>query len=278
MAKIGAKTIKHRLAANAGTLCALPQRVRPILAVGSESVVLIDSEDSVLLIMRKHVAINIELLHGLSLDAQPFVKPKIVAIDADLALLMIPHSKAQAKRVAKVQGAVFYPELWTKNVVYSLPRYDGTLEDLSRISFSEVNIIALEKMLTTALTFLHEHNLTHNDIALKNIFYKGKSPDLQFYLGDFGSLSKKSSKTHAMNCQRDFARVAHVIEKVKKILEHKNAIRKKYDQPSLFLLPSYTNKLRARLGISPLKLPTPATTDKVENIGKQSAAKKLRFR
>ncbi len=277
MAKLGAKTIKQQLVANAGTLHALPQRVRPILAGGSESVVLEDGEDSVLLIMRKHVAINIELLHGLSLENQPFVKPKIVAIDTDLALLMEPHSKAHAKRVAKERAAVFYPELWTKNAVFSLPRYDGTLENLRSIRFSAACIENLEKTLTKALTFLHDHDLSHNDIAMKNIFYKGEYPDLKFYLGDFGSLSKNTNTTHTNKCQMDLARVAHVIAKAKSILEHKNVIREKHARGSHLLLPSYTNKLRARLGVSPLKLPTPPT-NRVESIDKQSIAKKLRFR
>lgn len=269
--------VMRRLSANAGTLSPLPKIQRQILAGGSESVVLIDGESDVLLVTRKLVAKNIELLHGLSLAKQPFVKPQIVGIDADLALLINPDSKASGKRLAKDQGAVFYSELWTKNVVYRLPRYDGTLENLKSMSFNEASILKLEITLEKAITFLHDHGLTHNDIAMKNIFYNGKAPNLEFYLGDFGSLSKNTSKTHEKKCQLDFERVAHIIRKAKEILEHKNKIRKKHNQPSQMFLPSFTNRLRARIGLSPIKLPTPESK-KVRNVGGKSAAKKLKLR
>lgn len=272
-------SIKQLLVANAGVLSSLPEMVRPILAGGSESVVLIDGDEGneVLLVTRKHLGKNIELLHGLPLAGQPFVKPRIVAIDADLALLMDPKAKARARKIAKEQGAVFYPELWSTNVVYSLPRYDGTLEDLKSLAFTETCIKNLEMRLTKALKFLHAHGITHNDIAMKNIFYKGKYPDLQFYLGDFGGLSKNTKSMHELKCRLDNLRMAHVIEKVKEILAYKNKIRKKHDDSSQKHLRMYNNRLRARLGISPIKSPTPIVPEKMTPKTKM-IAKKLGFK
>lgn len=269
-------SVEQLLVANAGTLSPLLKIQRQILAGGSESVVLIDGDD-VLLVTRKHLGMNIEFLHGLPLDDQPFVKPKIVAIDADLASLIDPDSKPRAKRIAKERSAVFYPELWTKNVVYRLPRYDGTLEDLKSVSFKETDIQNLEKILTKALKFLHTHGLTHNDIALKNIFYKGEYPDLHFYLGDFGSLSKNDENAHNLKKQLDLARLTHVVGKVKAILEFKNDVRTKLNDPSQQQLPSYNNRLRARLGISPMKPLTPVVQKVESSTSNKLAAKKLRF-
>lgn len=274
--------IKRLIAQNAGRLRSLPKKKREILAGGSESVVLVDAHKTVLLVTRKIAAKNIELLHGLILDEQPFVKPKIVAIDADLVKLMNPDNPELAKRSAKEKGAVFYPELWKKNVVYSLPRYDGTLLDLAQLRFKEKNIEALEAMLTQALTFLHQQQLTHNDLALKNIFYKGEYPHLQFYLGDFGSLSKNTEKNHSLKCANDFKRMRRVIDNLKRILAYKVKKRSEISQRSQALLPIFTAQLMKKMGVSPLPLTTAARAGQTQaraeaSVSKQTAKRRLRF-
>lgn len=241
--------VKRQILQNIGPLVGLSKKKRAILASGAQSVVLIESHKEVLLVTKWSSASNIERLHGLDLKGQPFVKPKIVGLDVDLAKLISPKAPKEAKKLAKEMAEVDR-KLWTNNVVYLLPRYDGTLQDLPTIRFKDAQITALESTLTAALTFLHQQKLTHNDIALKNIFYKGENPHLQFFLGDFGSLSKNPKGTHERKCAEDFARVRRVISQAKKILEDKEKTRIKL---SSALLPSFAAYMIERLAISPLK-------------------------
>lgn len=270
--------IKRLIAQHAGKLRPLPNKQRDILAGGSESVVLVDGHNTVLLVTRKIAAKKIELLHGLVLDGLPFVKPTIVAMDMDLTRLINPDNPALARRSIRDNGAVFYPELWKKNVVYRLPRYDGTLLDLAELRFKEKNIEALETMLMQALTFLHRQQLSHNDIALKNIFYTGECPYLQFYLGDFGSLSKNTEKNHPSKCANDFKRMRRVIDEVKKIWVRKQKKREEIVQKSQALLPCFSAQLMKKIGVSPLNVKQlVGTSIPAENSQLKKARRRLRF-
>jgi hypothetical protein len=212
--------VKKQIAERAGKLMPLIKRKHPIVGVGAQSVVLANGHNEVYVITRTTVAQNIELLRDLPSDPSLFSVPRVVGINEDLAKLISPQSPDKTKKQVSKQYHINYPQLWMSNIVYVLPRYDGTLEDLKGLRFNEDSIIALQETLSKALTVLHTHGLSHNDVSLRNIFYKGQAPHLQFFLGDFGSVTK-NSENHHENCAKDFLRLQRVTDKAREILARK---------------------------------------------------------
>ncbi|MGE3318900.1 MAG: hypothetical protein AB7I18_06350 [Candidatus Berkiella sp.] len=234
---------KQKLIERSGPFADLENRKRNVLACGAQSLVL-DAGKQVLVATMTQVAERIELLHELPVDETLFSKPKIVGINVDVATLIDPANPSKAKKDISKTLTIYYPQLWNKNIIYTLPRYDGTLEDLVTIYYTARTITVLEKMLYRALKLLHDHHLTHNDLSLRNIFYKGKHPDIQFFLGDFGSLSKNVGKVHEQRAQKDLARCKRIIAKAKEVLAHKKSNDAK---PSVPFVPSYSRRQRGQV-------------------------------
>ncbi len=218
--QIAQSPFKAQLAKKTAALTPLKEITREVIATGRQSVVLAEGDNHVLLVTPYLVAKqNLELLRKLNTRTCPFACPQLVALNANLGELINPLNPDKARNFTKKQFSIMYPKIWYDNVVYQLPRFDGTLEDLKE--YSEESINQLNKTLTESLTFLHKNGLTHNDLSLKNIFYSGQHPHLQFHLGDFGSVTKNSKITHETLRLKDFMRLGRVVAQAQKILERK---------------------------------------------------------
>jgi|GEM_PF-6421228 len=234
--------IKQQIAKRAGQLRSITQRQRDIIGCGSQSVVLANGHNEVYVVTRTIVAKNIELLRDLPEDPALFSIPKVVGINEDLVKLISGNAPLKTKKRLSKQYDINPPQLWNSNIIYSLPRYDGTLEDLKIIRFNEESIKTLRETLYQALTLLHDNGLSHNDISLRNIFYKGQHPHIKFFLGDFGKLTKNDDASHDKKCGKDLMRLERVIVKVRETLARKERIREK--KISLGFVPGFTRYRR----------------------------------
>lgn len=233
-------------------------RTREIIGIGNQSIVLANGHKKVLVITRRSVADNIELLRSVckpgTYDANLLEIPQYVASNVDLAWLMNPKHPEVARKNCKEQFKVVYHRLWTENVVYEMPRYDGTLEDLKNIRFKEDSLTTLESTMRKTLAIFHKRKLSHNDVAERNIFFKGTYPNLQFYLGDFGSVSQNDAKTHKRKSSVDLNRLQRVMDK------ENETLKKKYHSPSgksqylQINFPSLTKNHWEKIGRSPEKI------------------------
>lgn len=253
---------KQALANRVGKLETLDKKKREIIGCGAQSVVLANSHKEVYVVTRTVVAKSIELLKDLPERPTLFAVPKVVGINIELAGLISTEAPEKTKKEIRKIHDINPSQLWNRNIVYSLPRYDGTLEDLNTLRFSKDSVKTLRSTLQEALTFLHDNGLTHNDIALRNVFYKGQSPHLTFFLGDFGKVTKNDENSHGTKCAKDLMRLNLLIDKVYKTLEHKEEIRTKYAQQNKSYL------LSRRMLSSRLNLPSPKISP-VEQTTKQ---------
>lgn len=232
---------KRQIANRAGHLDPIIQRQREVIGCGAQSLVLANGHNQVYTVTRTTIAQNIELLREVPEDPNLFSIPKVVGINQDLAKLISPDAPEKTKkRISKIYE-INPPQLWVSNIVYELPRYDGTLEDLKKIRFNEASIKTLQETLQSALTLLHDHGLSHNDISLRNVFYKGQLPHLKFFLGDFGSLTKNTEANHETKCGKDLMRLQRVIDKAKEILASKEKYTNKKKQIIRSLLPQFNH-------------------------------------
>lgn len=228
-----------------------------IIGSGSQSIVLEKNHHRVFIVTGMQVSQRIALLHKKLSASTPLsiAIPIPVAQNIDLGSLVNPDHPANGMKTIKQHIPTLYRTLQKENTVYELPRYAGTLENLKTIRFKAPSIQVLEKTLHAALRLLHQHNLTHNDLSLKNIFYSGVFPDLAFHLGDFGSLTENSNpKKHAKKCSADFRRLNKIIADATSILKDKYTPLPYSDYSTQFM-PNFENKRREKLGISPIKAP-----------------------
>jgi len=272
---------KQKLVERSGPFSSLEKRNRNVFACGAQSLVLTEGLQHVLVITQTSVAKNIELLRDVPDDETLFSKPKVVGINVDVGELLDPDSPLKAKNNIKKNHGISYPHLLTKNVVYLLPRYDGTLEDLSAIRFQQHNIDDLNRTLNKALKVLHQHNITHNDLSLKNIFYKGQYPNIEFFLGDFGSLTNNEPKKHAVKCATDLSRLKRLIDKAQQILGKKENFAEK-TRSTLSFVPAYSarqqqlmNTTFKKMRVSPQGDKKKAAESTITTTIRQSVPKKL---
>jgi len=154
-----------------------------------------------------------------------------------------------------------------------MPRFAGTCENLISTGFKEDSIAHLESRLSETLQLLHAKRLTHNDIALRNIFYTGTYPHLQFYLGDFGSSSFNTRLAHVQKSAEDLKTCQHVVGNAKKILSNKSQETPEKLRQLHKMLPVFAQIRRRKLGLSPRKLPVRTPEERVPS----PIAKKLIF-
>jgi hypothetical protein len=253
----------------------IEKKEHPFLAAGSQSIVLKDGHNQVLLVAPYRSATNIELLRKnfqKSADL-PFHLPELVALNRPLNELIHPHNASFGGELKTSLMTSINTGIWQNNVVYRLPRYENNLEALKNIRFKAETIVQIQNDISKALETLHSKDLTHNDIALRNIFYTGSLPNFKFYLGDFGSV-KQSKRTTQGSPQKDldFHKLNLVIKKLEEILKTKTPSPKKR-QPLLMQFESR----------SPIKLPGDLdegqTLDflNISREGKRKVKKRLKY-
>jgi hypothetical protein len=276
---------KSALLTKATTLPPLERKPRNTIGQGAQSLILANGHNKVLMVTRYTVAKKIELLRAKVAHDQrskSLAIPEFVGMNENLASLIDPDNPGKAKKSFKYSGNILPAEIWSTNIVYELPRYEGSLEDCKGgLRYKEDSIEKLEIYLYDVMDLLHEHNLTHNDICLKNIFYSGTYPHLEFHLGDFGSLTENSSVQHQKKREADDSKITYVINQLKKILEKKRNIVNNKNSYLKETLPYFAARQAKKFGISPIKIPKISNSSEstlAEDIeDKSSSKKKLRF-
>ncbi|MBI2792423.1 MAG: hypothetical protein HYX61_10740 [Gammaproteobacteria bacterium] len=277
---------KAQLQSKAMTLPPIERKPRETVGQGDQSLILANGHNKVLVVTRYMVAKKIELLRtkvALDQRSKGLAIPEFVGMNENLANLIDPDNPQKAKKSFKYSSNILPTEIWSTNIVYELPRYEGSLEDCKGVlRYKEDSIEQLETYLYNVIDLLHEHNLTHNDISLKNIFYSGTYPHLEFHLGDFGSLTENSPAKHQKKCEADDSKIVYVINQLKQILENKRNIVNNKNSYIQETLPYFAARQAKKFGISPIKGPkinnTPRSESTSENIEeKSSSKKKLRF-
>lgn len=240
----------------------LSTREREVVGCGQSSVALTDTDHTILLVTTTKSARNIQLLvdHVAKLKEQgvkipeALILPEPVGTDLDVASLISPDNPSKGKKRLNARTASLKPGLWEHNVVYRLERFDGTIEDFDGVLFKQDSIKQLMEMLTEALDFMHHNGFTHNDIAGRNLFFKGEYPKLIFGLGDFGDCSynvkhlvkskveKKAGKdedkqawdlsAHHSKIRDEYARMNSLEDRLKKLLQSKESPQKGVASPS----------------------------------------------
>ncbi len=212
---------KAKLAESAQKLPPPSPRKRAIVGTGDQSVVLDNGHKEVLVVTRYQVAKKFELLRE-AFDPVPknlpFHIPKLAAMNKPIAKLQDPNISKMNEKFYRKHYSI-YGNLLEDNVVFKLPRYDGTLEDLYQKRFNELIIAKLQKTLTESLALLHEKGITHNDLSPKNIYYIGEHPKTIFYLGDFGSITLNDPHVHDKACRKDFSKMNAVLSQMENRLK-----------------------------------------------------------
>lgn len=273
---------KAQLQSKATTLPPIERKPRETVGQGDQSLILANGHNKVLMVTRYIVAKKIELLRtkvALDQRSKDLAIPEFVGMNENLASLIDPDNPEKAKKRFKYSNNILPTEIWTTNIVYQLPRYEGSLEDCKgQLRYKEDSIEQLETYLYNVIDLLHEHHLTHNDISLKNIFYSGTYPNLNFHLGDFGSLTENSSVKHQKKCEADESKIAYVINQLKQILENKRNIVNNKNGYLKEILPCFATRQAKKFGISPIKgskiKNTPSFESPLENKEEKSSSKK----
>lgn len=228
------------------------------MGFGDQALCLANGHKTVLLVTDYAIGINIHDLKN-ALEAILTDKekkefcleiPTLRAIDVDLYRLINPAHRKAAKSDADLRYPLLKRQIEKTNFIFKMSRYDGTLLNAQTLRYKEKSINDLERSLKTTLAILHHHGYSHNDIFLKNIFYKGEYPKLKFFLGDCGSITKNPPSMHAARCDEDLRNVKRIVEKMKEILDSKYALKLKARDSDL---PSFENHRLKKMGVSPLK-------------------------
>lgn len=247
----------------------MPKRKRPYLGAGAYSVALENGHKKILLVTPLSAAKGIELVKKSFARVSkaerqnwPFELPNLVEINKPLHLLMNLASDqslnhAKGTYLANVSSKIING---TENVVYELTRYDGTLEDFKEnIRFKQSSVDMVAKIISEALDILHKQNITHGDVALRNIFYTGSYPHFKFYLGDFGSakmMASNSKKKGSPDIEKDKENLNFVIKQLHEKLE-KNPPSPEKKKDILFQF-NAQSKTTSSTTISPTLAPAPA--------------------
>ena len=229
---------------NGENLTVYLNKPREIVGIGSNSVVFSDGPSYVLVVTSQKCAENIQLL----LDAlkkanckecpKSLTIPEYITKNFDFSVFF--HEATRKTEMAELsqKPAFGTPKNFRyHNAIFRLPRYDGTIEDFK--AYPHTLIEKMYRAVSSALDFIHRMNLTHNDIAKRNIFYKGIFPELTFYLGDYGNVLNLTPNSH----QNDLARLLKVRQECIEISDEYKERKSKNDRLGL-------------LAQSPIKKPT----------------------
>lgn len=210
----------------------LPKKNRPFVGAGAQCVALEDGHKKILLVAPLRAAEGIELVKKTfstlsTAEAQefPFEIPTLITQNIPMSELMNLETEKSYKHAKNTYLANVSSKILngTENVIYELTRYDGTLEDFRKnVRFKSDSIVQIEDAISKALAIFHKHNLSHGDVALRNIFYTGKYPHFKFYLGDFGSVKTLSSEIHdCREIQKDLSDLQYAIKQLQEKLKSK---------------------------------------------------------
>lgn len=217
----------------------LIQRERSLLAAGSNSIALKDGHHQVLLITDHTNAKNIEAFlekvsEYLAQDSTRevpacIVLPKLVGAHQSLEALIDPQNPDGVKKRLKHTTKNLKSSIWENNVIYELDQFDGSLEAFQDIRYKEETIPQVITALCQAVDFIHSLGMTHNDLALRNILFKGSYPKFSFGLTDFGSTSYNlvekdgqiDAKKHNRKKQKDLHMINRIEDKLKLMLAAK---------------------------------------------------------
>ncbi len=259
---------KGKLQNTAPQLPPIPAKKREIISSGAQSLVLAESHKEVLLVTTRKTAENIALLSNRVKSALIDV-PVHVGDNVSLVTLLTGVASPDKKLIQATRKKHNLPaSLLHKNVVFKMPRYDGSLEMLKTIRFKEDSIRNLKKTLTNTIKLLHNKHLTHNDIVLRNVLYKGEFPNISFRLCDWGSLTASCPIKDSKKFQDDLNKINRIVTKAQEILESKTAFKKQAQKNST--ISANDAKKALALGMSPLKPETtktiPGMPRKVKNL------------
>lgn len=225
----------------------LSKKKYPHFAIGSQSIVLQNEPHHVLIITSHSTAQKIEIVRSTLIDEKfkaNLAIPTLVGINESISQLLVPnnpHKKQDYKTCRQ--------NILTHNIVYELPKYDGTLDDLLKKQFEEDSIENLKNTLTKALKYLHDNGITHGDIAKRNIFYTGTYPDFKFFLADFGSVSNER-KTFQERSKKDLYVLENLLSAIEKEVKQRSASLKITDINDT--TPLFRASLRNKRGLRPL--------------------------
>lgn len=239
------------------TLPQLDKGVYRYFKNGAQCVILEYNDEAhgndVLLITNYDDAKKIELVRA-RCDSDQFKSclaiPTLKGINENIGHLLNAQDPEDGLRKIRSQSSLNLRNLPNQNIVYSLPKFLGTLENIDSLRFKNDSYEKLREQLHLALEYLHSQRVAHCDISLRNIFYTGEYPNYQFLLGDFGKASD-----NPLTLEKNIAQDKQMLESVLQKIE--DAIAEKYHalSPSRNNHQNYPllfNALRKRKGLSPL--------------------------
>ena len=214
---------KADLEKRAKTLLPLSPKVRGIVGNDAQSLVLKNGHHEVLYVTRYQIAKKFEILrkafNPLPADL-PFHIPEFVGMDESVSELQFMKKNSRNEKFFKKQYAI-YGALLDNNMIYKGPFYSGgTLEKLVNTLRYRIETIQLvRETLTRGLDYLHDKNITHNDLSPKNIYFVGEHPNFKFYLGDFGSITVNDVNSHVEKRSKDFSKLEGILSQMQRKLD-----------------------------------------------------------
>lgn len=224
----------------------LQPRKRTFIGCGQSSIAISDTHHELLLVTNHKSARNIEpfteLMKVLKDEGTniplAIILPQAVGYHLELDSLMDHDDPNDARKALKERTESLNTHIWRKNVVYSMEKFDGSVECFYKMRFRQDTIDLIMTELKKALEFMHNYGFTHNDIAERNIFYKGQYPNITIGLGDFGSCTYNpvvdgvnlDLRKHHEKSQLDFLQLNRVRERLTKLLESKQSPDKRLAQ------------------------------------------------
>lgn len=224
----------------------IKKRSRGLVASGASSLVLRDGHHKVLLATTHASAQNVQdtvdLIRKLReekiIEAAPqsLLLPELVGVDQDVGALLEPDDAKKGLSQLKKNHMLSLSDSPIKNnVVFQMPMMDGNLESLLSKRFKQDTIDAVKKCLTESLNYLHDIGITHNDIAFRNILYKGVYPNIEIKLTDFGACTlnvehtddKEKLNRHHVKVANDLKAMNHLIKQMEEKLKRKPATPEK---------------------------------------------------
>ncbi len=211
-----------KLKQKANRLPSIPTSQREIIGVGRHSIALDNSDSTILLVTSLKTASKIELLRSKirskKLSNQLDI-PTFVGCHANLGQLINPSlPKKKIRSRTKLILASADSRLWRTNVVYCMKKYHGSLEDFSEVSFTTSTIKKCLQELSQIVYSLHDLNITHNDVACRNVLWRGSFPNFKFTITDWSSMSiNQNNQAHLLRIEKDLKGLCQIEAKLNKI-------------------------------------------------------------
>lgn len=226
------------------SLSRLPKHQRELLSCRGQSLVLTDGSRHVLLITHDKFATNIRRIAKVSespiqAEAMHLLFPEEVDITTSNELLEIIDELDPENARKTLFSSEFYRQLTPKQkqsfhqkpCVFRFKRCNGSLEDLlSETRLTDKFIEMFEEQIQTAIDVLDAQQMSHNDVAMRNVLLSGIFPHIKFFLADYGSVSVNVEEgPHIKKYQRDCSRLQAMISKLKQELRERKERKAKQE-------------------------------------------------